>query len=125
MDDLNLYVLPAGHPSRNAADLISMGFAATLEIASRDFDLVIVDGPPMLGIAESQEMAGLVDGVLLLTKAGSTTGRAVAETLASLLRVRANILGVVMNQVKPSSCYGPYYYYSSNAENARADSAHA
>ena len=82
----------------------------------------------MLGIAESQEMAGLVDGVLLLTKASSTTGRAVAETLASLLRVRANILGVVMNQVKPSACYGPYYYYSTNtntAEEPKAKTAHA
>lgn len=125
IDDLNLYILPAGRPSRNAADLISMGFATTLDTVSRDFDLVVVDGPPMLGIAESQEMAGLVDGVLLLTKAGSTTGRAVADTLASLLRVRANILGVVMNQVKPSACYGPYYYYSTDTSESRAKTARA
>lgn len=124
IDDLNLHVMPAGRTSGHAADLISMGFATTLEMLSRDFDLVIVDGPPMLGVAESQEMAGLVDGVLLLTKAGSTTGRAVADTLASLLRVRANILGVVMNQVKPSSCYGPYYY-STAASEPNTKSAHA
>lgn len=121
--DLELHILPAGRPSGHASDLISMGFAAVLETVSVDFDLVIVDGPPVLGIAETQEMAGLVDGVLLLTKAASTTGRAVAEALATLVRVRTNILGVVMNQVKPSSCYGPYYYAQS--EGTRAKSAHA
>ena len=125
IDDLNLHVMPSGRISRHAADLLSMGFASTLESVTRDFDLVIVDGPPMLGIAESQEMAGLVDGVLLLTKAGTTTSRAVAETLASLTRVRANILGVVMNQVKLSNCYGPYYYSNPVPEKAKAKTAHA
>lgn len=122
IDDLNLHVMPAGSPSRHAADLISIGFSSTLEVVSQEFDLVIVDGPPMLGIAESQEMAGFVDGVLLLTKAGSTTAKSIVETLNSLLRVRANILGVVMNQVKPSACYGPYYYTKDS--DVRATSAH-
>lgn len=125
IDDLSLYVLPAGRPSRQAADLISMGFASVLEILSGDFELIVVDSPPILGVSESQEMAGLVDGVLLLTKAGSTTWRAVADSLSNLLRVRANILGVVMNQVKPSACYGPYYYYSESRAEPYRKSAHA
>ncbi len=102
IDELNLYIMPAGPVSRHASDLI------------------IVDGPPLLGVAESQEMAGMVDGVVVLTKAGSTTGRAVAETLASLMRARANVLGVVMNQVKP--CSSAYYdqYYSTSAKAKKA-----
>lgn len=123
IDDLNLHVMPAGPPSRHASDLITIGFASTLQMVCRDFDLVVVDGPPMLGVAESQEMASFVDGVLLLTKAGSTTTKAVVETLNCLLRVRANILGVVMNQVKPSACYGPYYY--STPADPQAKTAHA
>jgi Mrp family chromosome partitioning ATPase len=107
-----LYVLPAGPSLQNPSDLLSVTFANLLERVSRDFDLVFVDGPPMLGFAETSQLASLVDAVIVVAKAESTTGKAIAETIASLLRVRARIFGVVMNNVKSSS-NGYGYYYSS------------
>jgi polysaccharide biosynthesis transport protein len=106
-----LFVMPAGPATLNAADLISLGFAGVLNQVSRNFDLVIVDAPPMLGLSETQELATMVDGVLLVAKAESTSAKALLEALEALARGRANVLGVVMNQVKPSNLKGIGRYY--------------
>jgi capsular exopolysaccharide synthesis family protein len=105
-----LFLMPAGPSMLNAADLISLGFAGVLNQVAPNFDLVLVDAPPMLGVSETQELATMVDGVLVIAKADSTSARALGETWASLTRSRANVLGVVMNQVKLSSLKGFGYY---------------
>jgi polysaccharide biosynthesis transport protein len=119
--DTELYLMPAGPVSRRAADIISVGFSDLLDKVSCDFDLVIVDSPPMLGISDAQELAGLVDSVIVVTKAGVTSGRAVSDTLSRLNRVGANVMGLVMNQVKFSEVYGyDYNYYYSATDDNRA-----
>ena len=92
--------MPAGHVSRRAADLIGIGLPIILAKVSRAFDLVIVDAPAILGASESLCMAGAADGALLLLKAGAPTEHAVAEAMSNLFRARANVLGLVMNQVE-------------------------
>ena len=74
------------------------------------YDLVILDAPPLLGFAEPLEMASIVDGVLVVARAGSTNKKAVASVINTLQRLRANILGVVLNQVH-SDTSEQYYYY--------------
>jgi len=113
LEQPGLFLMPVGSMPRKAGDRISTGFSDVLTELSHHFDLVIVDGSPMLGVAESQEIAGAVDSVLLVTKAEATTGKMVSQTLELLSRTRANLLGVVMNQVKTrrSEQYG-YYGYS-------------
>lgn len=110
-----LFLMPAGPPMLNAADLISLGFAGVLAQVSRNFDLVIVDAPPMLGLSETQELATMVDGVLLIAKADGTSAKALAETISALNRCRAKVLGVVMNQVKFSRLKGFGYYDQTRA----------
>jgi len=58
----DLYVLPAGPPSRRASDLVGRGLSELLEEASVEYDLVILDAPPLLGFAEPLQMASAVDG---------------------------------------------------------------
>ena len=60
-----------------------------IDEAAADYDLVIVDAPPLLGFAEPLQMATAVDGVLVVARAGRTTRKAVATVLATLNRVRA------------------------------------
>jgi capsular exopolysaccharide synthesis family protein len=105
-----LFLMPAGPPMLNAADLISLGFAAVLNQVSRNFDLVIIDAPPMLGLSETQQLATMVDGVLLIAKADGTSAKALGETISALNRCRATVLGVVMNQVRFSRLKGFGYY---------------
>jgi capsular exopolysaccharide synthesis family protein len=115
LDQPGLFLMPAGWTGpQHAGDLISMGFAGVLDRVSRDFDLVIVDSPSVLGIAESRELAATVDGTIVVAKAESTSWKALSEAISSLVRSRANVMGVVMNQVKSSSVdYGHNYSHES------------
>jgi capsular exopolysaccharide synthesis family protein len=105
-----LDVLPAGPTSRRAADLIGRGLQQMLEEASAEYDLVILDAPPLLGFAEPLQMATVVDGVLVVTRAGETSRKAVASVVATLRRLRASVVGVVLNEVHKEMSDSYYYY---------------
>jgi Mrp family chromosome partitioning ATPase len=81
-----------------------------LEEASADYDLVIVDAPPLLGFAEPLQMATAVDGVVVVARAGRTTRKAVATVLATLNRVRAKTVGLVLNEVHRELSESYHYY---------------
>ena len=81
-----------------------------LEEASSEYDLVILDAPPLLGFAEPLQMATAVDGVIVVARAGQTTRKAVASVLATLNRVRAKLIGIVLNEVH-KELSDSYYYY--------------
>ncbi|MBZ5591970.1 MAG: polysaccharide biosynthesis tyrosine autokinase [Acidobacteriia bacterium] len=106
----HLHVLPAGPPSQRATDLIGNGLGRFLEEAAAEYDLIVLDAPPLLGFAEPLEMASIVDGVVVVTRAGQTTRKAVATALAMLARLRANTLGIVLNEVREDSSEDHYYY---------------
>lgn len=106
----DLHILVAGPPSRRAADLVARGLEEVLEEASQEYDLVVLDGPPLLGFAEPLQMATIVDGVIIVTRAGETSRKAVGNVLTTLRRVRANILGIVLNDVRKEFSDSYYYY---------------
>jgi capsular exopolysaccharide synthesis family protein len=108
----DLHLLPAGSGSRRASDLIGRGLVEMLDEASLEYDLVILDAPPMLGFAEPLQMATAVDGVVVVARAGETPLTAVRNVMATLSRLRAKVVGVVLNEVhSETSRY--YYYYGS------------
>jgi len=102
LEQTGLFLMPAGAVSRSAADLIGIGFSALLAKVSNEFDLVIVDAPPILAASEALELARVADGVLLVTKAAKTRTKLVSKAMSALLRAHANVVGLVMNQVNPS-----------------------
>jgi capsular exopolysaccharide synthesis family protein len=105
-----LHILAAGPPSRRASDLIGRGLAEILEEASSDYDLVVLDAPPLLGFAEPLHMATAVDGVIVVARAGQTSRKAVASVLGTLHRLRAKVVGLVLNEVH-KELSDSYYYY--------------
>ncbi len=111
----DLDFLPAGPPSRRAADLLGKNLPQILEDASTRYDLILLDAPPLLGFPEPLQMAANVDGVVIVTRAGQTNRNAVVSVLSTLARLRANVIGMVLNDVKPETGEGYYYYnyYSS------------
>jgi len=107
----NLDILPAGPSTRRASDLIGMGLAELIDEATRDYDLVVLDAPPLLGFAEPLQMATAVDGVIVVARAGDTSRKALSTVVATLARLRANLVGVVLNEVHHKVSSGYYYYY--------------
>jgi succinoglycan biosynthesis transport protein ExoP len=108
--DLDLQIMPAGPSTRRAADLVGQALPKLLDQAREEFDLVILDAPPLLGFPEPLQMAASVDGVIVVTRAGQTERRAVAAVLNTLGHLRANIVGLVLNEVKKDMGSGYYYY---------------
>lgn len=106
----DLHILAAGPPSRRAADLIGRGLVELLEEASLEYDMVILDAPPMLGFAEPLQMATAVDGVLVVARAGETPRTAISNVLGTLTRLRAKVVGLVLNEVHKETSRGYYYY---------------
>jgi succinoglycan biosynthesis transport protein ExoP len=106
----NLEVIPSGMVSRRASDLVGSMMLDILHEASREYDLILVDAPPLLGFAEAMQVAKAVDGVVVMARAGQTSKRAVATVLATLKRLRANVVGLVLNEVTKSNANGYYYY---------------
>lgn len=124
-----LDVLPAGPSTRRASDLIGTGLAELLEEASRDYDLIVLDAPPLLGFAEPLQMATAVDGVIVVARAGNTSRAALSSVITTLTRLRANLVGVVLNEVHrevSSRYYYSYYnrhgkYYEQRTQGAMGD----
>ena len=104
-----LNVITAGPSSRRAADQFGTRLASALEDMLHDYDLIVLDAPPLLGFAESLQLAAIADGVVLVTRAGDTNRKAVAAALSTLTLLRANVMGLVLNQVKRS--HSDHYYY--------------
>ena len=107
----HLHLLPAGPSSRQAADLVGQSLVQVVAEASMEYDLVILDAPPLLGFAEPLRMATAVDGVIVVMRAGETNRKAVSSVVDTLRRIRANLMGLVLNEVHREVSDG-YYYYS-------------
>jgi succinoglycan biosynthesis transport protein ExoP len=106
----DLDILPAGPASRSAADRLGATLEKMFAEANPEYDLIIVDSPPLLGFAEPLQMAAVVDGVVVMTLAGQTNRNAVSSVLSSLKRVKANVIGVALNEVRKDMS-DRYYYY--------------
>ena len=106
----DLDILSAGSVSRRASDLIGTGLQPLLDEASREYDLIILDAPPLLGFPEPLQMATAVDGVIIVARAGQTSRKGVASVLTTLNRLRANVIGLVLNEIH-REISDTYYYY--------------
>jgi Mrp family chromosome partitioning ATPase len=79
-----------------------------IEEARKEFDLIIVDTPPLHGTDEGRTIATLADGVLFVVRAGGMTGP-INEGVLALEDLKVRVLGAVGNAL-PRSQIGPYYY---------------
>jgi capsular exopolysaccharide synthesis family protein len=109
-----LDILPAGPSSRRASEMVGARLGDLLETMAPEYDLIIVDAPPMLGFAESMHMATSIDGVLVVARAGATNRKALGIVVHSLKRLNAKILGLVINEVEHDSSDTYYYYQASD-----------
>jgi polysaccharide biosynthesis transport protein len=106
----DLDILVAGRASRRAADRLGATLENLIAEAESRYDLIIIDAPPLLGFAEPLQMAAIVDGVVVIALAGQTNRNAVAGVLTSLRRLKANVIGIALNEVSEGMSERYYYY---------------
>jgi len=107
----NLWVLPCGPIPPNPAELLhTERFKQVVAELGRRFDRVLFDSPPVAAVTDAQILASLVDGVVLLGKAGKTSKEALSRARRSLTDVGARLVGAVLNSVDLSRRRAGYYY---------------
>lgn len=98
----DLLFLPAGHAVPSPSDwLHAQSMHTLLAEAKQAFDIVLIDTPPILVAPDAAELAAQADGVLLMTAAHRTDAEEMKQTLDILHRVRATVLGGVLNRFIP------------------------
>lgn len=110
-----LHVLPAGPMPANPAELLRGSRASDLVRQLRnDHDVVILDSPPVLPVADALLLSRQSDATLVVATAQQTTRRHLRRALEGLRQVDASLVGTVLNAVPPSEDYGydvSYYGY--------------
>lgn len=110
----NLLVVPSGSVPQHPAELLSSARMGRLISYLRGVaDVVLLDTPPTLAVADTLTIAGMVDGVVIVADARSTTRPAMAHVRERLEQVGARILGGVYNNydVSKAGRDGRYYGY--------------
>lgn len=111
-----LSVITSGGLPPNPSELLaSEKMKLILKRLSDEYDIVLLDTPPVLTVTDAAALAPAMDGVVVVVKPGVTRFADLEQTLEQLQRVGGRVLGLVLNEVNPKSRrYGYYYsrYYS-------------
>jgi succinoglycan biosynthesis transport protein ExoP len=111
----NLSFIPSGPLYSNPGEMLGSTAMFNLVAGLREqFDRVLIDCPPYLGIADASLLTPLSDGVVLVVRSGSTIKEAVWKIKKNMDVIKAEILGVVLNDMTTRSVdYYYHYNYSS------------
>lgn len=108
----NLCFVPTGTLPPSPVELLASGrFEELMDFFGQQYDRIIIDGPPMMGLADMIVLSQHVGGVVLVSTMGETTRRAVRHFKKSMANVQAHILGCIINKVDFSRRYGYSSYY--------------
>ena len=111
----NLMVMTSGVIPPNPLELLhSERFAHTLKALEADFEIIIIDSPPVELVSDAQVIAAVATGIVFVTKAQSTPYPMARKALQRLRRSNVHIVGVVLNALdfnKAEKYYGEYSGY--------------
>lgn len=106
-----LDVVLAGPLPPNPAELLSGSrLTALMGAAAREYDQVVIDGPPVMGIADGPLLANVADATLLVIHSGATRISAAEAALKRLLLARAHVLGVLLTRYDAKATGYGYQY---------------
>jgi len=106
----NLFVLPAGTPPPNPAELLaSSNMRDVLAQLREQYDHIVLDTPPSLSVTDAVVLSPRADAVVLVIRSGKTTKQALRRARDILAQVNAKVVGVLLNAVDLTS--PDYYYY--------------
>lgn len=107
-----IWILPAGMATGNSLELLQSGRAIPMmEQLTNWFDWVVIDSPPILPLADTSIWTNLADGILLVTRQGTTQKKQLKRGLEALSNQK--VIGAVLNSAK-SRVHSDYYYRPTN-----------
>ncbi|MEO7364878.1 MAG: polysaccharide biosynthesis tyrosine autokinase [Sphingomicrobium sp.] len=109
----NLSFVMAGQVPPNPAELLSGdGMSRLIAEAAKQFDHVIVDSPPVLGLADAPLLSRSVESIVLVIEAGRTSAAQARHAVERLIAVRGHIIGAILSKFDVRSAgYGYGYGY--------------
>jgi capsular exopolysaccharide synthesis family protein len=107
-----IWILPAGNATGNSLELLQSGRAIPMMEQLTDwFDWVVIDSPPILPLADTSVWTNLADGILLVSRQGTTQKRQLKRGLEALANQK--VIGAVLNSAR-SVAHTDYYYRPGN-----------
>jgi capsular exopolysaccharide synthesis family protein len=119
-----LRLVPSGPVPPNPAEILSLDrVREAIETLAENSDLVLLDCPPVLPVTDALLLSRLVDGMLVLASANSTSRRDLQRTMQLLDQVHAPVLGTILNRVPIDGgyAYGYGYGYGSYSQHYKGD----
>ena len=105
----NLSIITAGTSPPNPSEILrSERFSLFLKEVYPLYDIILLDAPPVLPVADASDIGPLVDGVVLIYTVGKIGRGILKRAKLALDNVRCNVIGIVLNNVKPD--IGPDYF---------------
>ena len=109
----NLSLIPSGPLPPDPTEMLHVRFASLIERLHELDALILVDTPPVLPVSDARLIAPHCDGVLLVVAAGIVKPVSLESALERLQIVRANMMGIILNQSgQDLEATGGYYYTS-------------
>ncbi len=107
----NLYLISAGSPAVSPNDILGCSRMHEMMAVFRDhFDVIVIDTPPVLAVADALLLAPMADVSLLVCSAARTNRQALNRATEALQNVGAHLGGIVLNRFDPQKSYGWYGY---------------
>jgi succinoglycan biosynthesis transport protein ExoP len=117
----NVYLLPSGPVSTSAAELLHVRLDRVLDKLEHDFDLVLIDSPPVLPVSDARVIAPSADAIIFVVGAERGRSPAIASAVEKLRFTQANILGAVLNLASSDDGEHVAYGYEPYAQPPRRE----
>lgn len=109
----NLRILTSGPLPPNPAELLgSKSMGMLLEMLGNESDIMVIDSPPVLAVADAAILSRVADGAFMVIDSGHTRREAAQRAKETLENAGARLLGVVLNRLGGGSGYGYNYRYA-------------
>lgn len=115
-----LHVLTSGPKPPNPTEILQSRVTRdTVKGLISRYDMVIIDAPPLLPVADASVLSTMGDGVIMVVRHGKTTRDQLEQAVRRLEQVGGRLFGVVINLVPKRASRGYYYYYYEDAKASR------
>lgn len=108
----NLSFISAGTIPPNPAEMLdSQQMKDFLKLMKNQFDIIIVDSPPIIAVTDSEILSTITDGSILVVSADATEIDLLEKSVQLIKNSGSSFLGTVLNNFSYKSGYGSYYKY--------------